>query len=532
MVVPKTYVPDYNEFYETRWFASAKTIDNDYIRILGETIPIGTDLIFKDEDNELFTFAIEICEDLWTPIPPSSIYTVNGANLVFNLSASNELVGKHEYRESLVKSQSGRCICGYVYASSGVYESSTDVVFGGHAIIAEYGSIVVMNERFVRESELVYADIDLEKLTQERIRSTTFFSADLNRKAREIIFAHEGNINEALERPVDKHPFVPASLAMRDARCKEIFNIQTSALAKRLSQTMIDKAVIGISEGLDSTLALLVTVKAFDALSIPRSNIKAITMPGFGTTGHTYNNALKLMEELKVNIIEVDIKSACLIHFKDIGHDADIHDITYENVQARERTQVLMDYANKIGGLVIGTGDLSELALGWCTYNGDHMSMYAVNCGIPKTLVKYLGGWVAVSIENANLKEVLHSIIDTPISPELLPPTDTGEIEQKTEDKIGPYELHDFFIYHMLRFGQNPNKILMLAKKAFKDEYTKEEILKWLKVFYRRFFSQQFKRSCMPDGPKVGTISLSPRGDLRMPSDASVQMWLKELDKC
>jgi NAD+ synthase (glutamine-hydrolysing) len=529
-IVPKRYIPNYNEFYEKRWFREGRDLNMDSILLFGESTPCGIDLLFQDKNTPELCFAIELCEDMWMAVPPSSFHALNGAVILCNLSASNEIIGKHEYRETLVKSQSGRCIAGYVYTSAGVGESTTDIVFGGHGIIAEYGFVLGQTERFRKDSQLITADVDVCKLIHDRANSTSFTQTDLPRKSRKIQLREVPPQPEKLNRTIEKHPFVPSNPATRDERCHEIFTIQTSGLAKRYLHTKLQKAVLGISGGLDSTLALLVTVQTFDNLNIPRKNIIAITMPGFGTTDQTYTNAMELMKSMGVEIREINIKEACLQHFKDIGHDAEIHDVTYENVQARERTQILMDIANKEGGLVIGTGDLSELALGWCTYNGDHMSMYAVNCSIPKTLVKFLVKWVAENVSKKETSDILYRVIDTPISPELLPPTGKGEINQKTEDIVGPYELHDFFLYHMIRYGADPQKIKYLAQHAFGDQYDAETILKWLKVFYRRFFSQQFKRSCLPDGPKVGTISLSPRGDWRMPSDASAKVWLDELE--
>lgn len=531
--VPKSYIPGYKEFYEERWFASGIGVKNNSTILCGQNVPFGTDLIFEAEGRQEVSFGIEICEDLWVPVPPSSWQAVSGAALLFNLSASNDLIGKYEYRKELVRQQSGKCIAGYVYTSSGIDESTTDVVFGGHAIIAENGGIRAESKRFLRDEQLVVSDIDIQWLNNDRLKNTSFMTGAPAASFRKIPFTLKQTEEvEKLIRYIDAHPFVPSDPDIRDRRCEEIFDIQTSGLAKRLSHTGMKTAVIGISGGLDSTLALLVTAKTFDMLGIPRSNILAITMPGFGTTDITYANALQLMKSMDVTIREINIKDACLQHFKDIGHDPAIHDVTYENVQARERTQILMDLANKMGGLVIGTGDLSELALGWSTYNGDHMSMYAVNCSIPKTLVKYLVQWVADNVVDDSTGEVLLKVLDTPISPELLPPDPNGKICQKTEDIVGPYELHDFFLYHMVRYGAPPSKVLFLAKQAFAGVYDAETIRKWLKAFYRRFFSQQFKRSCLPDGPKVGTISLSPRGDWRMPSDASAKLWLDELEGC
>lgn len=531
--VPKSYIPNYKEFYEERWFASGLGIKGSSAVICGQSVPFGTDLLFEAEGQPDICFGIEICEDLWVPVPPSCWQSLSGATLLFNLSASNDLIGKYEYRKELIKQQSGKCIAGYVYTSSGIDESTTDVVFGGHSIIAENGGIKAESKRFLRDEQLVVSDIDVQWLSNDRLKNTSFMAGTPAAAFRKVPFQlKQTDDAESLARYIDAHPFVPSNPKARDRRCEEIFDIQTSGLAKRLSHTGMKTAVIGISGGLDSTLALLVTAKTFDLLGISRSNILAVTMPGFGTTDITYTNALQLMKSMEVTIKEINIKDSCLQHFKDIGHDPAIHDVTYENVQARERTQILMDLANKMGGLVIGTGDLSELALGWCTYNGDHMSMYAVNCSIPKTLVKYLVQWVADNIVDESTREVLLKVLDTPISPELLPPDPNGEICQKTEDIVGPYELHDFFLYHMVRYGASPSKILFLAKQAFAGVYDDCTIIKWLKSFYRRFFSQQFKRSCLPDGPKVGTISLSPRGDWRMPSDASAKLWLDELEGC
>ncbi|KNY27030.1 NAD(+) synthase [Pseudobacteroides cellulosolvens] len=528
-VVPKTYIPGYKEFYEERWFASGVKALSDSVNLCGKSVPFGIDLLFDAANFNGACFGIEICEDLWVPVPPSSYQAMLGATMLFNLSASNEIIGKSEYRRELIKQQSAKCIAGYVYASSGIYESTTDVVFGGHALIAENGGVLSESERFSMEGQLLCCEIDVAKLNNDRMKNTSFMEADVKNKARKIGFNIKKTKLNDLCRFVDPHPFVPSDPGSLDKRCKEIFAIQTAGLAKRLLHTGMKNAVIGISGGLDSTLALLVTWKTFDMLGIPTENIHAITMPGFGTTDETYYNALNLMKSLNVTISEVDIKPACIQHFKDIGHDMAIHDVTYENVQARERTQILMDISNKIGGVVIGTGDLSELALGWCTYNGDHMSMYSVNCSIPKTLVKFLVGWVADNMSQQNTRTVLKKILSTPISPELLPPDEKGKINQKTEDIIGPYELHDFFLYHMIRYGASPDKILFLCRKAFNGRYEDEVIVKWLKTFLKRFFTQQFKRSCLPDGPKVGTISLSPRGDWRMPSDAEANLWLKNI---
>jgi NAD+ synthase (glutamine-hydrolysing) len=528
--VPKTYIPGYSEFYEERWFAPGTKALRDTILVCGQQVPFGTDVLFEAENNPNVCFGIEICEDLWVPVPPSSLQAIAGATMLFNLSASNEVIGKYDYRRNLVKQQSAKCFAAYVYTSSGICESSTDVVFGGHALIAEYGSILAESDRFSSDEQLVITEVDVEKVINDRCKNTSFMEFSSPKSFRKKQFKLEQTILKELKRYIDPQPFVPSNPATMNERCSEIFAIQTSGLGKRYAHTGMKYAVIGISGGLDSTLALLVTVKTFDILGIPRNNIIAVTMPGFGTTDTTYSNAMELMKSMGVTIKEIDIKPACLQHFKDIGHDVETHDVTYENVQARERTQILMDIANKVGGFVIGTGDLSELALGWCTYNGDHMSMYAVNCSIPKTLVKFLVQWVADNIVDERTRDVLYRVIDTPISPELLPPDPSGQIKQKTEDIVGPYELHDFFLYHMVRYGASPRKILFLAEHAFNGKYDTEVIKNWLKVYYRRFFSQQFKRSCLPDGPKVGTISLSPRGDWRMPSDAAVNIWLKELE--
>lgn len=528
-IVPKTFIPNYSEFYEERWFSSGNKSLVDAINICGQNVPFGTDLLFESSKNSYLCFGIEICEDLWVPIPPSSYQCMNGATLIFNPSASSEIIGKYEYRKDLVRQQSARCISGYVYTSSNANESTTDVVFGGHAMIAEYGSLLSESERFIDDDQLIYSEIDIEKLINDRRKNTSFMEGVVEKKYRRVFFEQKENEDIELTRYVTAHPFIPSDTSNRDIRCKEILSIQTSALAKRIKHTGLKYSVIGISGGLDSTLALLVVAKTYELLGISPDNIIAVTMPGFGTTDTTYTNAMELMKAMKVSIKEINIKDACLQHFKDIGHDVNVHDVTYENVQARERTQILMDLANKLGGLVIGTGDLSELALGWCTYNGDHMSMYSVNCSIPKTLVTYLVKWVAENMVDNNVKDILFRILDTRISPELLPPSADGEIEQKTEDIVGPYELHDFFMYHMIRYGAPPKKISFLAQKAFEGKYSKEEINKWLKIFIKRFFSQQFKRSCLPDGPKVGTISLSPRGDWRMPSDADAKEWLDEI---
>ena len=519
-IVPKSYIPNYSEFYEKRWFTEGmdvknRTIDLDY----QEDVPFGVDLIFTCGNLK---FGFEICEDLWVTIPPSSNLSLMGANIIGNLSASNELVSKADYRRSLIQNQSARCMCAYIYSSTGVHESSTDLLFSGHLLIGENGGILNENERFQRDNEVIYSIIDVFKLNAERMKNLSFRDSSRMRRdtPRNIKFKFSDTNITNFDRYIDKHPFVPSNELEREIRCREIFNIQSSALAKRFEHVGLKKAVIGISGGLDSTLALLVIVNTFKMLNLPMKNIVTITMPGFGTTDRTYNNALTLCRELGCDLREINIVKAALQHFEDIGHDKDIHDVTYENVQARERTQILMDLANKEGGLLIGTGDLSELALGWCTYNGDHMSMYAVNPSIPKTLVRYLVKYVADKEENKKVSETLLDILDTPVSPELLPKDAKGEISQKTEDIVGPYELHDFFLYHFMKHGSSKERILFLALNAFEGDYDEETIKKWLDKFMWRFFTQQFKRSALPDGPKVGSISLSPRGDLRMPSDA------------
>ena len=514
-VVPKTNLPNNNELYEKRWFASAKSTDATTIKIGGEEVPFGTDILFTDRK---FSFAIELCEDLWVPIPPSSQHAVHGADIIFNLSATNELIAKHHYLCQLIEQQSARCNSGYVYASSGFGESTTDVVYAGNGLIAENGKMIASSERFLLESQLVVSEIDVERLRADRMRNTNFSNEKSDKKYRIVNIEDAHFTNFELKRKFGKHPFVPA-MTHRNESCEEIFSIQVGGLAKRWQHTKAETLVLGISGGLDSTLALLVCVKTADKLGIDRKSIIGITMPGFGTTDRTYLNALNLMKSLGISQKEISIKDACIQHFNDIGHDASLHDVTYENTQARERTQILMDIANKHNGIVIGTGDLSELALGWATYNGDHMSMYAVNSGIPKTLVRYLVDWVSHTLEGET-ELILRDVLDTPVSPELLPADEKGEIAQKTEDLVGPYELHDFFLYYFVRFGFAPEKIRFLANNAFDGDYTDEVIVKWLKVFLRRFFAQQFKRSCMPDGPKVGSINLSPRGDWRMPSDA------------
>ena len=524
-VVPKTYLPNYKEFYEQRWFTSALQVSENSVRLCGQIVPMGNNLLFETAET---TFGIEICEDLWATVPPSSSLALQGAEIIFNLSADDEGIGKHNYLCSLISQQSARCISGYVFSSSGFGESTTDVVFAGNGLIYENGYLLARSERFCLEEQLIINEIDVECIRAERRVNTTFAANKANCPGKEAIristeFVNSKDLN--LTRTFNPHPFVPQGSEL-NSRCEEIFSIQIAGLAQRLLHTGAKTAVIGISGGLDSTLALLVCVKTFDKLGLSRKDILGITMPGFGTTDRTYHNAIDLMNSLGVSI---SIREACIQHFKDIGHDLNIHDVTYENSQARERTQILMDIANQTWGMVIGTGDLSELALGWATYNGDHMSMYGVNAGIPKTLVKHLVQWVAENGMDEASKATLLDIVDTPISPELIPADENGEIKQKTEDLVGPYELHDFFLYYFLRFGFRPSKIYFLAQTAFSGVYDDETIKKWLQTFFRRFFNQQFKRSCLPDGPKVGSISISPRGDWRMPSDASSAAWLKEI---
>ncbi|SEA51813.1 NAD+ synthase (glutamine-hydrolysing) [Oribacterium sp. KHPX15] len=569
-IVPKKNLPNYGEFYERRWF----TPGNEDVRFLkhrskatGEIyeIPFGMNILLEAEDLKDFVLAAEICEDVWVPETPSTKHALAGATVIANTSASDETVGKDSYRRELIRSTSARLVAAYIYTNAGDGESTTDLVFGGQDIIAENGSIVKEGKRF--ETGLYIADIDLQKLDQERSRTTTYpsVSEELREKYEIVRFSFEpenvngkkiepveadisseGPVHERLfaeaadlMRYVDPKPFVPGNQQERTRRCNEIFTIQALGLKKRLEHIGCKTAVIGISGGLDSTLALLVTARAFDMLGLPRENIISVTMPAFGTTDRTYNNAVTLTKRLNATLREINIKESVLLHFRDIGHDPEDHSVTYENSQARERTQILMDIANQTDGIVIGTGDLSELALGWATYNGDHMSMYAVNAGVPKTLVRYLVKYVADTSEDKALSSCLYDIFDTPVSPELLPPTGDGKISQKTEDLVGPYELHDFFLYQIMRFGFSPKKVYMLALKAFSKEnqgdsdnaeiYEADEIFKWLNKFYWRFFSQQFKRSCLPDGPKVGSVAVSPRGDLRMPSDAVVALWIEEL---
>ena len=521
-MVPKTWLPNYNEFYEMRHFTSGAELDTEIALPNGDVVSVSTDLIFVCKEMPKLTIGVELCEDLWAPNPPSIRHALAGANVIVNLSASDEITGKAHYRRELVDGQSARLVCGYIYASAGDGESTQDVVYSGHDIIAENGHLLA-EKRF--SNGVCEAELDVERIEADRRRMTTFVTEDTHMR---ILFSLRVAETQ-LTRYVDRAPFVPGNPAERDARCDEILMIQALGLKKRLEHTNAN-AVVGISGGLDSTLALLVTVRAFDLCGRDHEGIIAVTMPGFGTTDRTYDNAVSLIQTLGAEFVEVDIKNAVNVHFADIGQDASVHDVTYENSQARERTQILMDIANKNNALVIGTGDLSELALGWATYNGDHMSMYAVNASVPKTLVRHLVRYYADTCDDMRLSETLYDVLDTPVSPELLPPED-GKISQKTEDLVGPYELHDFFLYYLLRLGFSPAKIYRLAKIAFDGVYEDAFILKWLKTFFRRFFAQQFKRSCLPDGPKVGSVAVSPRGDLRMPSDASAALWLKELEQ-
>ena len=527
-IIPKTYIPNYKEFYECRWFSSSLNLDIKEIELLGQKVPIGCDLLFQDRKNPNITFAIEICEDLWVVTPPSNDYAKSGATIIFNLSSSNELIGKHNYRKNLIFSQSSKTISAYIYASSGMLESTSDILFGGASLIYENGTLLKEGERFLTESNIIYQDIDVLRLINDRRVNKSFNISSDNKIYRRINIDIHNNISK-LERKYSKYPFVPKDDILRNERCLEIINIQSSALARRLIQLNYPKCVIGMSGGLDSTLAFLVTVRAFEKLNLDNKDIIGITMPGFGTTDRTYNNSIKLVESYNATLKEINIKEACTIHMKDIGLNPTDISITYENIQARERTQILMDVANMEKGIVIGTGDLSELALGWCTYNGDHMSMYSVNSSIPKTLIRYLVKWF-MDNEKGIRHDVLKDILSTPISPELLPPDKYGNIVQKTENSIGPYVLHDFFLYHFLRYGVRPKKLYFLALHTFND-FSREDILNYLKIFINRFFTQQFKRNCVPDGIKVGSISLSPRGDLRMPSDMEYKSYLKELDE-
>lgn len=534
-LVPKTYLPNYSEFYEKRWFASSQDLQPSEIRFAGNKIVVTPQpTLFRTCDGAMF--GVEICEDVWAPVPPSCNLALSGADIIFNLSASDELIGKHNYLKGLLAQQSARMISGYVYSGCGFGESTQDVVYGGNAIAYENGQLLAESERFALDSQLIITQIDVEKIRNERRTNSTYINAQRGHDSR-IVNAHTVMPRDfELIRDVDPHPFIPKTDDMEKS-CDEIFSIQVAGLAKRLVHTGCKTVVVGISGGLDSTLALLVCVRTFDKLQLSRKGIVGVTMPGFGTTDRTYNNAVNLMKSLGITLREISIADAVKQHFNDIGHDINVHDVTYENSQARERTQILMDLSNQLGALVIGTGDLSELALGWATYNGDHMSMYGVNAGVPKTLIKYLVKFVAMSEDSDETRSILLDIIDTPISPELIPADEAGNITQKTEDLVGPYELHDFFLYHIIRFGYRPSKIFMLARKAFDGSnpealfYDDETIKKWLTIFLRRFFNQQFKRSCLPDGPKVGSVSLSPRGDWRMPSDASSALWLKECEQ-
>ena len=522
----KTFLPNYGEFYEMRQFTPGPQIVRE-ITFEGKKIPFGPQILFQAEGMEELVVAAEICEDVWSPIPPSIQAALEGATVIVNCSASDETIGKDTYRRALISGQSARLISGYIYANAGEGESTTDLVFGGHNIIAENGTILKESSRYV--NEIIYSELDLQRITGERRKNTTFQPLDEETLVRVPFTVEE--TKTFLTRTFPKKPFVPSDEQTRAQRCEEILTIQAMGLKKRLAHTNARTAVVGISGGLDSTLALLVTARAFDMLGRDKKDIIAVTMPCFGTTDRTYQNACEMSKKVGATLIEVPIADAVNIHFRDIGHDPEDHSVTYENCQARERTQVLMDIANKTWGMVIGTGDLSELALGWATYNGDHMSMYGVNASVPKTLVRHLVKYAADDTKDEALKNVLYDVLDTPVSPELLPPKD-GDIAQKTEDLVGPYELHDFFLYFMLRFGYEPSKIFRIACMTFDGEYDKETIFKWLETFCRRFFSQQFKRSCLPDGPKVGTVALSPRGDWRMPSDACVAVWMKDLEAC
>lgn len=533
-LVPKTYLPNYSEFYEKRWFASSQDLQPTEIRFAGNTVLVTPQpTLFRTCDGVLF--GIEICEDVWAPAPPSNVLALAGADIIFNLSASDELIGKHAYLKSLLSQQSARTISGYVYSGCGFGESSQDMVYAGNSLVYENGHLIAEGERFSLAPQTVITQIDVEKLRSERRTNSTYVNAQRGHSAR-IVNVHGVSMRDfELLRDVEPHPFIPKTADMEQS-CDEIFSIQVAGLAKRLVHTGCKTVVLGISGGLDSTLALLVCVKTFDKLGRDRKGIVGVTMPGFGTTDRTHSNAVDLMHALGVTSMEISISDSVRQHFKDIGQDMAVHDVTYENSQARERTQILMDLSNKLGGMVVGTGDLSELALGWATYNGDHMSMYGVNAGIPKTLIKYLVEFVASKIDESS-RSTLYDILDTPVSPELIPADENGNISQKTEELVGPYELHDFFLYNILRFGFRPRKIFMLARRAFDGShegasfYDDDTIKKWLKTFLRRFFAQQFKRSCLPDGPKVGSVSLSPRGDWRMPSDASASLWLKECEQ-
>ena len=534
-LVPKTFLPSTNEFYEERWFTSGSFAARDTIELAGYEAPFGRDLLFTAGNLPGCKIGIEICEDLWAVNPPSGDMALAGATILINPSASNELLGKVDYRRDLVRQQSARCLAAYLYAGAGAGESTTDTVWAGHSLIAENGALLAETERFRFDTQMAVADVDLQRLGHERLRNNAYGSAVPSRRFREIRFHLPGEEKWSADAPLirpqlSRTPFVPDDLACRAVHCREIFSIQSVGLAKRLRHTGTRRVTLGVSGGLDSTLALLVTTRAFDLAGLSREGIIAITMPGFGTTARTRGNAERLAELLGATLRVIPIGDAVRQHFRDIGHVETLHDVTYENAQARERTQILMDVANQVGGFNVGTGDLSELALGWCTYNGDHMSMYHVNAGVPKTLVRYLVEWAADAEFSGEASEVLRDISATPITPELLPLDQDGELAQKTEDTIGPYELHDFFLYHTVRFQFAPAKVFVLARQAFAGSYAPQTILKWMGLFYRRFFSQQFKRSAMPDGPKVGSVALSPRGDWRMPSDASPALWLAEVD--
>ncbi len=532
-IVPKTYLPNSGEFYEQRWFSSGQTCSVREIMVEGESLPFGTDLIFRDEENPLMSFGVEICEDLWSPLPPSTELSLAGALIIANPSASNELIGKAAYRRRLVSQQSARCIGAYAYCSAGTGESTTDTLYGGHSLVCEYGRLLEESPRFSSRAHLTCCDVDLEFLEKQRMKSSTFSQTKEARQRPFRQISYRGGspapVNK-IRRRINPHPFVPSAGEDRQSRCREILSIQSTALAARLKHIHCHTAVLGLSGGLDSTLALLVSMEAFGQLGLSLEGLKCYTMPGFGTSSRTKGNAEKLCEELGIPMETVDIREACTLQLKELDHSGAPSDTAYENVQARQRTAFLMNKANMLGGIVIGTGDLSELALGWCTYNGDHMSMYAVNTGVPKTLIRYLVEYAAEKQENKAAARILKDIVATPISPELLPPDKAGKISQKTEELVGPYELHDFFLYNFVRCGFGPRKIFYLAVRAFAGSYSSDSILLWLKTFIRRFFSQQFKRSCLPDGPKVGTIALSPRGDWRMPSDGSAEIWLAELE--
>lgn len=529
-IVPKTFLPNYSEFNEKRWFSSASELLNNQMTYAGQITPISPYLLFKAQSIPYFCLGIDICEDLWSPLSPSTLHTLYGATIIANLSASNETIGKMHQRKTLVAQHSTKTMCAYLYTSSGIYESTSDLVFSGHQLIYEGGILLAESELFSKENLLTYATLDLEHLNNQRLRFNHAVAPFPFKELHYQIIEFDLTLKEAsIQRTISPHPFIPKEEKTRTERCKSIFAIQAHGLARRMEHTHADHLVIGVSGGLDSTLALLVCTKAVSLLNKSANSIIGVTMPGFGTSDRTYQNAVNLMRLLGVTQREISIVPSTLQHLKDIGHDPNNHDTTYENAQARERTQILMDIANQSNGLVVGTGDLSELALGWATYNGDHMSMYGVNASVPKTLMRYLIEYIAYYESEPLVQEILFDVLETPVSPELLPTNHIGDIAQKTEDLVGPYELHDFFIYYMLRFGYTPSKIYHLAQIAFENQYDNETLLKWLKVFYKRFFAQQFKRSCLPEGPKVGSVGLSPRGDWRMPSDASSSLWLAEL---